>query len=90
MWQAATADATQRLCLPDVDLDALIGLKFSEALPERLVLATAATRLADLSAAEQVGEFGAVRVLRDRGMRWPNGSAGRRRWLVMLPEAADE
>jgi ATP-dependent helicase Lhr and Lhr-like helicase len=61
MWQAATADAAQRLCLPDVDLEALTGLKFSEALPERLALATAASRLADLAAAGQV--TGAIRVL---------------------------
>jgi ATP-dependent Lhr-like helicase len=54
MWQAGTTDVTQRLCLPDVDRDALTGLKFSEALPERLALATAAARLADLGAAEQV------------------------------------
>jgi ATP-dependent Lhr-like helicase len=54
MWQEATADAAQRLCLPDVDRDALTGLKFSQALPERLALATAASRLADPASAEQV------------------------------------
>jgi len=54
MWQEAAADAEQRLCLPDVEPDALTGLKFSEALPERLALATAAARLADLPSAEQV------------------------------------
>jgi ATP-dependent Lhr-like helicase len=54
MWQDATADAAQRLCLPDVDRDALTGLKFSEALPERLALATAASRLADPASAEKL------------------------------------
>ena len=54
IWQEATADAAQRLCLPDVDRDALAGLKFNEALPERLALATAASRLADPASAEQV------------------------------------
>ncbi len=53
-WQESTADAAQRLCLPDVDRDALTGLKFSEALPERLALATAAARLADLASADRV------------------------------------
>ncbi len=56
MWRAATADATERLCLPDVDDRALAGLKFSEALPERLAGATLAARLTDLD--------GAVAVLR--------------------------
>ena len=53
-WLAGTADAGERLCLPEVDLDALAGLKFSEALPERLALATAAARLADLDSAGRV------------------------------------
>jgi hypothetical protein len=35
-WQAATADAGNRLRLPDVDDRALAGLKFTEALPHRL------------------------------------------------------
>jgi ATP-dependent helicase Lhr and Lhr-like helicase len=35
-WKAATRDAPERLCLPDVDDRALAGLKFNEALPERL------------------------------------------------------
>jgi ATP-dependent helicase Lhr and Lhr-like helicase len=57
MWKIATADATERLCLPDVDDRALAGLKFSEALPERLAAATLAARLADLdSAARILGE----------------------------------
>jgi ATP-dependent Lhr-like helicase len=54
MWKLATADATQRLCLPEVDEDAVTGLKFSEALPERLAVATLAARLADLAGAERV------------------------------------
>ena len=54
MWKLTTADATERLCLPDVDHDAVAGLKFSEALPERLAVATLAARLADLPSAETV------------------------------------
>ena len=44
MWKAGTADAAERLCLPDVDQRALAGLKFNEALPERLATATLAAR----------------------------------------------
>ena len=51
MWKTATADAAERLCLPEVDERALTGLKFNEALPERLATATLATRLADLDSA---------------------------------------
>jgi ATP-dependent helicase Lhr and Lhr-like helicase len=54
MWKAGTADAAERLCLPEVDQRALEGLKFNEALPERLATATLAARLADLDAALQV------------------------------------
>jgi ATP-dependent Lhr-like helicase len=54
MWKAGTADATERLCLPDVDERALAGLKFSEALPERLATATLAARMADLDSAVRV------------------------------------
>jgi ATP-dependent Lhr-like helicase len=54
MWKAGTADATERLCLPDVDPRALAGLKFNEALPERLATATLAARMADLDSAAQV------------------------------------
>jgi hypothetical protein len=53
-WRAGIQDATDRLCLPDVDPKALTGLKFNSALPERLALATLATRLADLPAALDV------------------------------------
>ncbi|MEV3920819.1 DEAD/DEAH box helicase [Actinomadura coerulea] len=51
MWKAATADAADRLCLPDIDERALRGLKFNEALPARLATATLAARLADLDGA---------------------------------------
>jgi ATP-dependent helicase Lhr and Lhr-like helicase len=51
MWKAGTADAAERLCLPDVDQRALEGLKFNEALPERLATATLAARLADVESA---------------------------------------
>jgi ATP-dependent Lhr-like helicase len=54
MWKAGTGDAAERLCLPDMDPRALAGLKFSEALPERLATATLATRLADLDSAAAV------------------------------------
>jgi ATP-dependent helicase Lhr and Lhr-like helicase len=54
MWKAGTTDAPDRLCLPDVDQRALEGLKFSEALPERLAIATLAARLADLDSASRV------------------------------------
>ncbi|CAG7628148.1 DEAD/DEAH box helicase [Actinacidiphila bryophytorum] len=51
MWKQATADAGQRLCLPAVHEQALKGLKFSTALPQRLAEATLAARLADLDGA---------------------------------------
>jgi ATP-dependent Lhr-like helicase len=54
MWKAATTDAAERLCLPEIDHDALTGLKFSEALPEHLATATLAARLADIEAAATV------------------------------------
>lgn len=54
MRKLATADAAERLCLPDVDEDAVTGLKFSEALPQRLATATLAARLADLRSAKHV------------------------------------
>ena len=53
MWKAGSADAAERLCLPDVDERALAGLKFNEALPKRLAVATLAARLADLDSAVQ-------------------------------------
>jgi ATP-dependent Lhr-like helicase len=54
MWKAGTADATERLCLPEVDHRALEGLKFNEALPERLASATLAARFADFDSARRV------------------------------------
>ncbi len=54
MWRAGTTDAVERLCLPEVDERALKGLKFNEALPERLAIATLAARLADLDSAARV------------------------------------
>ncbi|TYK44607.1 DEAD/DEAH box helicase [Actinomadura decatromicini] len=51
MWKAGTANAADRLCLPDIDERALRGLKFNEALPARLATATLAARLADLDGA---------------------------------------
>jgi ATP-dependent Lhr-like helicase len=54
MWKAGTADAAERLCLPEVDERALEGLKFSEALPGRLATATLAARTADLDSAVRV------------------------------------
>lgn len=53
-WRKAKAKATERLCLPEVDPKALMGLKFSIALPERLAVATLAARLADLDGAREV------------------------------------
>ncbi|MFC8847190.1 MULTISPECIES: DEAD/DEAH box helicase [unclassified Micromonospora] len=53
-WRMLTADAADRLCLPDVDEKALAGLKFAAALPERLAVATLAARLADSGGAAAV------------------------------------
>ena len=50
----ARRDAADRICLPEVDQAALAGLKFSEALPERLATATLAARLADVDSAARV------------------------------------
>ncbi|MFF0230427.1 DEAD/DEAH box helicase [Micromonospora sp. NPDC005254] len=53
-WRPLVADAGHRLCLPEVNDRALVGLKFSSALPERLARATLAARLADLPGAAAV------------------------------------
>lgn len=53
-WQAALADARAGLTLPEVDIRAVRGLKFAEALPERLAEATLAARLADEAGARAV------------------------------------
>lgn len=62
MWAAATADAHQRLCLPAVDERALSGLKFNEALPQRLAEATLSRRMADPESAMHV-VLGSVRAV---------------------------
>jgi ATP-dependent Lhr-like helicase len=49
-----SAGPAQAICLPDVDQRALTGLKFNEALPERLATATLAARLADVGSAARV------------------------------------
>jgi ATP-dependent Lhr-like helicase len=54
MWHDGVADAGTRLCLPDVNEKALVGLKFSDALPKRLAIATLAARTANLSGAATV------------------------------------
>ncbi|GIJ25130.1 ATP-dependent helicase [Micromonospora qiuiae] len=56
MWRMATADAVDRICLPEVTEKALAGLKFSAALPTRLATATLAARLADVDSAAAVLE----------------------------------
>jgi len=53
-WQAAVAELKDHLCLPEVDEKSLAGLKFSDALPPRLAVATLAARLADLDHARTV------------------------------------
>jgi ATP-dependent Lhr-like helicase len=53
-WRSLSADAVARMCLPDVNEKALAGLKFSDALPKRLAVATLAARLADLDGATAV------------------------------------
>ncbi|MFI1563988.1 DEAD/DEAH box helicase [Streptomyces sp. NPDC020490] len=51
MWRAAAADAGNGVTLPEVDVRAVRGLKFAEALPPRLAEATLAARLADAQGA---------------------------------------
>lgn len=53
-WRDLTADAAQRLCLPEPNERALTGLKFNAALPPRLAAATLAARLADLDGAAAI------------------------------------
>jgi ATP-dependent helicase Lhr and Lhr-like helicase len=53
-WHEAVKDLKDRLCLPEVDDEALEGLKFSDALPRRLAVLTLAARLADLDNAAAV------------------------------------
>jgi ATP-dependent Lhr-like helicase len=54
MWRDGIADAGERLCLPEISEKALVGLKFSDALPKRMAIATLAARLADLDRAAAV------------------------------------
>ncbi|MFR9777774.1 DEAD/DEAH box helicase [Micromonospora sp. MS34] len=54
MLRAGLTDAAGRICLPDVNDKALDGLKFGAALPHRLAVATLASRLADVPAAQAV------------------------------------
>jgi ATP-dependent Lhr-like helicase len=51
-WRAAVTELKDRLCLPEVDEKALAGLKFSEALPRHMAVAT--SRLADLDHAASI------------------------------------
>jgi ATP-dependent Lhr-like helicase len=53
-WRDVVDVVKDRLCLPEVDEKALAGLKFSEALPRHLAVATLATRLADVDRARAV------------------------------------
>lgn len=53
-WKSVTADAASALCLPEVDGRAVRGLKFGEALPPRLAVATLAARAADEEGARTV------------------------------------
>nr|WP_026245734.1 DEAD/DEAH box helicase [Streptomyces sp. SID8379] len=46
-WAAAITQAREGLCLPDVDSQAVRGLKFADALPARLAEATLAARTVD-------------------------------------------
>ncbi|MEV6814892.1 DEAD/DEAH box helicase [Micromonospora sp. NPDC051296] len=54
MWRRITADAVNRICVPQVTEKALAGLKFSAALPDGLANATLAARLADVESAATV------------------------------------
>lgn len=54
VWKQAVADASGQLCLPEIDEQALEGLKFAEALPPRLAQATLAGRSSDLGSAQAV------------------------------------
>jgi ATP-dependent Lhr-like helicase len=53
-WRGVVDAVRDQLSLPEVDEKALAGLKFSEALPRHLAVATLAARLADLDHARAV------------------------------------
>jgi ATP-dependent Lhr-like helicase len=44
LWKAAVCDAAERICLPEVDEQAVQGLEFNAALAPRLAAATLASR----------------------------------------------
>jgi ATP-dependent Lhr-like helicase len=52
-WRTAASEAAERMCLADVDDDAVDGLGFSDALPRRLAVATLAARPTDLDSAHE-------------------------------------
>jgi ATP-dependent helicase Lhr and Lhr-like helicase len=54
IWRSLVDELQDRMCLPEVDEKALAGLKFSEALPRHLAVATLAARLADVENARSV------------------------------------
>ncbi|GAA1754664.1 DEAD/DEAH box helicase [Streptomonospora arabica] len=53
-WKALREAATDRIALPEVDREALEGLKFNAALPDHLAARTLAARLADVDGARHV------------------------------------
>jgi ATP-dependent Lhr-like helicase len=53
-WRSVVDAVQDRMCLPEVDEKALAGLKFSDALPQYLAVATLAARLADVNRARVV------------------------------------
>ncbi|MFI8502811.1 DEAD/DEAH box helicase [Streptomyces sp. NPDC085524] len=53
-WRSAAMEGGVMLCLPEVSERAVRGLKFSEALPQRLAQATLAARLADEDGARRL------------------------------------
>lgn len=51
LWTAAIADAAEMIVLPEPAERALVGLKFSDALPKHLAMTTLAARLGDVDGA---------------------------------------
>lgn len=54
MWRDGIANVLERICVPEVNEKALVGLKFSDALPKQLAIATMAARLANVGGARDV------------------------------------
>jgi ATP-dependent helicase Lhr and Lhr-like helicase len=54
VWKESVADLAGHLCLPEIDGQAVRGLKFAEALPTRLAEATLAARFSDMRGARAV------------------------------------